>query len=227
MLMPEDVDGCPRFGRDMTHVYDEHVLLRSWLALRGRDIIRVPEDVEDLIEAVYGDHVQRPPSAGDALRRTWDETWTELSRRRHRDQATALHHLLLPPHVDPDGFLEDANRQLEEDDPAVHSELQAVTRLGQVSVTAVILTPREVAELRPVEPDVATRAGALLRRSVSLAAPQVVKAIVAIPPPPTWRTSALLRHCRLIELDGNGGASVGDWRVRNDLELGIRISKED
>lgn len=227
MLMPDQVDGCPRFERDVTHVYDEHVLLRSWLALRGQDIIRVPEDVEDLVEAVYGEHLECPPSAGDALRRMWDETWTGLSNRRHRDQATALRHLLLPPYVDPDGFLEDANRQLEEDDPAVHPELQAVTRLGQVSVTAVILTPREVAELMPTVPDAATRAGAFLRRSVSLAAPQVVKPLLPIASPPSWRRSALLRHCRLIELDDSGGASVGGFRISNDLELGIRISKED
>ncbi len=53
----EAKDGIPAFASGDTYVYDEYVLLRSWLALKQRTKQQVvlPEDVSALIEQVYGE----------------------------------------------------------------------------------------------------------------------------------------------------------------------------
>ncbi len=44
--------GEPDFGVSGL-IYEKHVLLRSWLGIKNRDKISVPDEVEELIEAVY------------------------------------------------------------------------------------------------------------------------------------------------------------------------------
>ena len=55
LIMPSAGAAGPIFERADTSVYDEHVLLRSWLSLVPLSALRVPDDVERLIEFVYGD----------------------------------------------------------------------------------------------------------------------------------------------------------------------------
>ena len=74
ICQPEEVsDDVPVFDRGTEAVYDAHILLRSWLALHARGAISIPDEIEELIESVYGDQ-RYPKSSGDALRQYWDET---------------------------------------------------------------------------------------------------------------------------------------------------------
>src|SRR5205823_7520487 len=88
LLQPNEADGAPVFERDRTAVYDEHVLLRSWLALRDRDVIRVPDDVEPLIEQVYDD-AACPQDAPAAVQARWAETKEQLDRARAEQERKA------------------------------------------------------------------------------------------------------------------------------------------
>jgi CRISPR-associated endonuclease/helicase Cas3 len=46
------------FGKSIEYVYDRYFLLRTWLAVRQRDEIQVPNEIEWLVEEVYGpDHM--------------------------------------------------------------------------------------------------------------------------------------------------------------------------
>src|SRR5690606_16108206 len=49
--------GEPDFGAS-GFIYDKHILLRSWFALRRRNAIDVPGEVEEIIEKIYGGHAQ-------------------------------------------------------------------------------------------------------------------------------------------------------------------------
>ena len=58
VLDPEqDADRVPCPDRGSVAVYDEHVLLRSWIAIHHRRSITEPDDVDGLIESVYGEEV--------------------------------------------------------------------------------------------------------------------------------------------------------------------------
>jgi CRISPR-associated endonuclease/helicase Cas3 len=63
---PDESGSVPTFESGSAVVYDEHVLLRTWLAIQRRASIRVPEEVEELIEAVYDDRTC-PAGAPEAL----------------------------------------------------------------------------------------------------------------------------------------------------------------
>lgn len=59
VLDPErNADGVPYPDRGSVAVYNEHVLLRSWIVIHDRRSITEPDDVDRLIEAVYGDHIE-------------------------------------------------------------------------------------------------------------------------------------------------------------------------
>lgn len=89
LLAPEHTPEQPNFGPS-AHVYHEYLLLRTWRALHGRGRLRLPQETDELIEAVYG--------AGDAascprlanLRR-------DLQRERDFSQALARQECLAAP----------------------------------------------------------------------------------------------------------------------------------
>jgi CRISPR-associated endonuclease/helicase Cas3 len=58
--------GVPAFDDGTKAVYDAHILLRSWMVLHETSAIGVPEEIEDLIETVYGQG-ECPASAGEEL----------------------------------------------------------------------------------------------------------------------------------------------------------------
>jgi CRISPR-associated endonuclease/helicase Cas3 len=198
-------------------VYDEHVLLRSHLALRDRETIEIPGEVSDLIEFVYDDRA----CPAETMQAVWDETATRLRHKRADKQAKARNHLILTPHAR--DFFNDFNPQLEEDNPEFHRSLQAATRDDDTPSMQVIV-------LRHNETHRVTVNGLrderwLMERSVPLSNRQVVPALIAQSPPAAWQENALLRHHRLLVLDENDQCAVGGYQVRLDKNLGIVITK--
>ncbi|CAN5546428.1 hypothetical protein BH23CHL5_BH23CHL5_02050 [soil metagenome] len=221
IIGPLEVEGAPSFSRSATYVYDEHILLRSWLALKDRRSLRAPEDIEPLIEGVYGDGFAPPDDGGPAMIERWITSAQNLQQRRQLHESIARQLLLLPPASDEEGFLEDANRQLEEDDPTVHPQVQAMTRLGDLTVSTICLPPDSTSQSR------GTDAAFLLRHSVAISDPRIVHQLIDMDVPAIWKKSALLRHCRILELDETGGVDVGQYRVEVDSELGVRVMKQN
>jgi CRISPR-associated endonuclease/helicase Cas3 len=124
----------PEFGND-TYVYEPYVLLRSFLALRGRERLVLPQETSGLIEAVYGD----VPLVG--LSADWDakldQARQKMARNDDKDGFEARKRLVPSPRDE--GLLTGLNADLEEDASAVHAAFQALTRLGEPSVALVCL----------------------------------------------------------------------------------------
>lgn len=150
IVPPEDENGVPVFDRGSLAVYEEHILLRSWLALKDREGLSVPDDVEALIAAVYDDQ-PCPVDASAAVQNAWGTTFSTMMTRRDRDQFLARNRRILSP-TSPDNLLGDRNQALsEEDNPAIHQSVQALTRLGDPTVNVVCLTPEERSDFRNSE----------------------------------------------------------------------------
>lgn len=232
LLQPDsDSSGAPTFG-DSTYVYGESLLLRTWLALAQQERIRVPEGVENLIEAVYGDELTATPEfAGRLL-----AAQTEAEQRRVKLQDEALQRLIPPPLCDDTfpRFVVGSQDLADDDDPQLHRAFRALTRYSdQPSFTIVCLRQRggrigvdtnegfmEIAiDQHPDE--AALRA--LLDQSLSLSVGRAIHYLKTQPPPTGWRQSALLRHCRAITFDEEGNAVKKDCPLRLDPELGIMV----
>lgn len=213
------------------YIYDRHVLLRSWLALRHRISIQLPKETDRLIESVYDLDADIP----EKLELQYQEDWqTSLADYRaetedsHRAKANKVK--LPPPRADnsPDQF----TRQGEEDDEAT---IAAVTRLGEPSITTIFLKRTEQGLCLPtgncqsinlqVQPTLSV-IRELLANSTRISKKAIVKELSKTEPPSSW-TSALLRNCRYVELDVENGADVGNWRVSLDPLKGVVFWKND
>lgn len=241
-LLGPDIDdeGRPHFGSGTESIYDRHLLLRTWLALRQRRQIDVPEDVEQLIADVY-DERECPPGLSPSLAREWERTREELQRGLDADANEAAKRWLRPPTYH--GGLWELTRDLKEEDTLdFHRSYQALTRLAEPSLTLVLLygTPErpllEPSDTIPLnlraQPDLAT-ARRLLERSVPVSGQWSVALLQRnTTVPESWQQSPLLRYARPLFLDDRGVAPLDDgrWRVRLDPDLGVVIEgreKED
>jgi CRISPR-associated endonuclease/helicase Cas3 len=220
---PLDSIGLPAFDGGTAAIYDRHVLLRSWLALRGWPAIKIPSDIDRLVEAVYDENCQCPDDASPALAVQWADTLATQARRREDHIAKARSFGVLPP--DDQNIFAPFNRELEEDAPEISESLQALTRLGEPSVNVVFLQTedyRRVDQSRKPEPAEIER---FLRNSVTLSGYGIVKATLALDGPPGWRKSPFIRHHRLVEIDDQGTGEIEPYRIRVDPELGIIVEK--
>jgi CRISPR-associated endonuclease/helicase Cas3 len=213
-------DGTPRFeGGDKT-VYDPHILLRTWLALHDRQAVTVPEEMDALIEAVYGD-ATAPSHLTAPQQELWHSTREDLEAKLEQMESRARNVAIPPP--DCEDVLETWNRALEEDQAEIDPSLQALTRVTDGPRVSVVCLPAAEAEASDGTTSAAHAALALLAQSVVLSDRRLVYRLLALDPPTAWRRSALLRHHRLLPLDDTESWRHGRWRLRVDAELGVVI----
>jgi CRISPR-associated endonuclease/helicase Cas3 len=228
---PTAADGTPNFGNS-ERVYQRYLLLRSYLRLHATSTIRVPDDVEDMIEDVYA--ALPLPAATDApfkaaLERSGQALLEEEGKNRH----VARNYLIKPP-AWADDILEDFCQQLEEDNPDIHPALQAMTRLSEPTVQLICL--HKVAGRLCLDPDASEsvdleqqpepgQVRKLLCNALTLSHPGCVRHFAAQDCPRGWHRSGLLRHYRVVELDDKGGSPAGNYNLRLDPELGIVITR--
>jgi len=242
LCAPElDGDDIPRFARwKRSLIYNNHVLLRSWLQVRDRTFIDVPGDVEGLIDAVYGDG-PCPEGLAPAWRDAWDKTRAALHKEIAGDTYQGDVRVIKHPYekMTLDKL---AGHLRQEDAPELHPAAQAVTRLALPSIGLILLygTPdRPMFDRTGAQPYNTRRVpkldttARLLRRSVKVTHFGLVKALGdADAPgmkgymPAGWGTSALLRSYRMIVFDAKGDGMAGDILLRLDEKLGLLIGPD-
>lgn len=227
LLVPQiDADDLPVFERATTYVYDEHILLRTWLTLRGRESIAIPEDVEPLVEAVYAEGAEPPFGSSARLLARWTNTFKALEIKTNGLAALANQPLIPPANPSADfpeeEFFEVRSSQLLEDRPDAAPERQARARYEQLpSVQVIWLDSRQAERARTRTLD-RNRLRELLLQSVSLHGWWASK-LYAQEFPPAWRENSLLRHYRLLSVD-NGHIQVpGAPELSLDTNLGLVI----
>ncbi len=231
---PAVADEAPQFDPGTAAVYDAHILLRSWLTLRQLDMVRVPDDVEAIIEDVYDDS-RGPDGLPEALAEAWEYTREMLEDAMARNRVEAQNRWIGPPSYT--GQLwRLAGNITEEDAPELHPVHQALTRLASPSVPVVLLHgDAETAALdsmlsNPVDmnqvPSLETTKR-LLMRSVTISDRRMVFQLLKQSPPRSWRRSGLLRNHRVIFLDSRGMSKIGDYLLILDVETGVTVSRSE
>lgn len=232
---PANTEGVPALDPGSQRVYDPHILLRSWLALKRQgDAISLPDDIEPLVESVYAEDSVCPPDASPALRVYWDTTLADQRLAIEADQQQARHRYIGAPWSS--GILSAVAPFLrDEDAPELHPAFQALTRLTEQNATIVCLggTP-EASLLRLNGPPVILHTAptldataAFLRRSLTISDRRVVFQLLEQEVPPAWRKSSLLRRLRPVYFNANGVALIGRWRLRLDSDEGLLMESDD
>ena len=229
--MPDaDDNGIPEFGASAS-VYESYFLLLSYLELRSCSTISLPDEIQTIVENVYGEPECAWPSP--AFQKAVEEAKANMDRGMQEDREQALVNVVAKHDAkDPiDFFCYQFNRELEEDNPTVHRSLQALTRLVEPSVQVVCLheSPDGTflhdcnhAKLDMNEVPCGNEVHDLLRRSMTITDRRVVFMLIDQEPPAAWKKCPALRHHRLLEFE-DGVAMVGKYTLRLDEELGLCI----
>ena len=138
LRMPDLTDDqVPDFGASQ-RIYDRYILLRSYLALKERQTVRLPEDLPIIVEEVYGREASWP---SPGLEEAAGLAWEEMQKTMDQEKRVAKGNLIPPPEGpdEPSEFLQRFSKDLEEDNPDLHQSLQALTRLTEPSVQVVCL----------------------------------------------------------------------------------------
>lgn len=226
--VPQDLD----FGKPLywDSVYEEFVLLSTWRALEGRAYLRIPQDLEALLEEVY--EAEDPGKFPLGLQERARKSLERLRERREKEAQTAKSLSLsdldrLLAYWDEGALV--AQERLEDDEEKAETQ-RLLTRLGDPSVAVVPLfrvgeglyLDREGQRLAPLKGEVSREeAEALFRRAVRLSRFPVPQDLLKEDAPPAWRKSGLLRGPRLLEVGRVFGSGAGAFRVELDPELGV------
>ncbi len=229
----KDENGLPRFENDK--FYGEYILLRSYLALREKTAILMPDETPALIEAVYDDEAMLPFP---------DERW-EIANRQYHDafrnaerekKRKAGRFLVLEPSKS--RYLE-ANAGLEEDDPTMHAAFRAQTRDIDLSLTVICFHKKpngqigvynEAGNFVPVDLDGDTsyrQTRLLLQNAVSIQHKGIVFPLLEQKIPDSWQQDASLRYCRYLVFEGGVSRDIAGYTLTLTPELGLSIIKQE
>lgn len=213
-------DTPPDFGNPLWWgaVYREDLLLLTWVLLRTRQHLALPDEIDDLVQAVYEEQVEVPESLQERLEKALEaEEGESFAHKGQANQAI----IGLPD----DASWNDPSRYIkaDEDEPGLHPTLVAQTRLGEPSVVAIPLFPAD--EFRPEEQHLPQSKSWFLR-AMSLSRKGVVKQLQSQGVPKGWEQSPLLRNCYPLLLDQQGRWTQ-DQAVRLDSDLGLVYEPKD
>jgi CRISPR-associated endonuclease/helicase Cas3 len=209
-------------------IYNRHILLRSWLTLRDKTYVRLPDETDALIESVY--HLNAPIPEGLELlhQQDWESSLADYQVGETSKKIAQANAVKLPPACK-ESHPSDFTRQGEADDD---NAIAKVTRLGEPTVTTIFLQQTDKGLVLPGTSQVinlnkvtnlATIRG-LLEHSTRIGKKGLVQVLMAQSNPPKW-TSALLRNCRYVVLNAEGKTQVGNWELELDPQRGVVITK--
>ncbi|MEV0680110.1 CRISPR-associated helicase Cas3' [Actinosynnema sp. NPDC050436] len=74
-----DTPAGPTFPQYLHSVYSRYILLRTWAVVRNKNLIRCPDEVSELVDAVYG------PAGAVACPDGWQALWQASAAAHQRD----------------------------------------------------------------------------------------------------------------------------------------------
>jgi len=204
-------------------------------ALNEKTSVSLPSETQLLIESVYSE-IDMP-----AMKQFADDyinnSRCDLFKSYGTAQVEAKNRLILPPKDD--GLLKMESDNLDEEDPAVHQSMKALTRLSEQSVHLICLhrLPNGEINTRPDGsgvkirmdqiPDQSTQK-VLLRTGVDVQNKQVVfyyrnKSVLS-----NWAKISALRYSYLVEfVDGTCRPEDAPFDLKLDPQLGLLIMKRE
>jgi len=207
-------DEPPSFGQPLWwgKVYQEDILLRTWVLLQGRKELALPDEIDPLVQAVYENCVQAP----EFLQKRWDKAEMTEEGETFAQRGMANQAIIGLPE---DASWNDPARytKADEDEPGLHLSLIAQTRLGDPSVVTIPL-PKADFEPESVPDNAIARIWSM--QSMSISRPGVVHKLQSMGVPSGWTRSPLLRNAYPLLLDAQGRWE-GDRNVRLDVDLGL------
>jgi CRISPR-associated endonuclease/helicase Cas3 len=233
LAQPEGDANVPQFG-DSKYVYEPYVLWQTWLSIRNRNLLHLPSETSELIEAVYGDFdAMRYP---EEIISQLEKARLEMQKNFREDSYKAESNLIPQPAVET-LFTNPMQDLKDDEDPTIHQQLKAVTRLIPPGVNLVCLHRMDDETLN-TEPDgsgeiidlsrVPDRETVqeLLLHSVALHRQDVVHLLAEKAHSKWQRKTALRYHIPLVFEQSRCPLEGADLTLTLSKELGLQVEKE-
>jgi len=215
-------------------VYDGYILLKTWAWLKTQQTVCLPHGLEDAVEAIYADDSTVDMLQTPALQELETAHWGKHLAVQHTQRLQAELAHIGHPQTDDWREVPPVEKKDIEDDPMANPRFQAKTRLGEASVTMILLeeTPEGIfCGGQPLQfnvpPDLDT-AKHLYAYSLNLGKKALVKwcqspdqwspQVQAIRQ--SWEQTALLKNCYPLLLQ-NQQAVIDKVLVCWDAQLGL------
>ncbi|MFD7641716.1 CRISPR-associated helicase Cas3' [Kitasatospora sp. NPDC059795] len=222
-------DEAPDILRASEKIYGRYLLMRTAAEIEratkdGGNTWRIPSQVPDLVARVYGTDPVVPQEWVAAEAQAWQDWEKRQAERRERAAQYVL--TRAGEHAEPTlaGLHFGAHGRLTE------GQFEALVRDGDRSAEVVLVRRTgdgfHAVTGRKLGPNGEVAAELLddvLCGTVRLPAKLTVAAELTLGPPAGWRDHPWLRHSLALELDENGEAALGDFRLRYDDDLGLVV----
>jgi CRISPR-associated endonuclease/helicase Cas3 len=208
-------------------VYDAYILGRTWALLKNETLLRLPQDIDRLVQWVYDSQQELPDGLEAAVWKRIEIDQLGDYRSKVRDQQQRAATIAIDPSDEAHRVYDGKPRGHEEDEHGLG--LTNSTRLGPPSIT---LVPVRVgsdgrwyvhdgeAGFDPVRPVDAATARALYNRQIKVSHRSVVKHFEGREAPAAFAEHPLLRHMQALCLHQGVAVDPG-LRVFLDVELGL------
>lgn len=211
------------------YIYEPYILGRTWALLSRESELQLPQDIDRLVQAVYGDD-ELPADLAEADRAfIEDEAYGGHLGKRQTERMMALN-VAIDPEAEPQNAYLQKCRGYEEGEEGLG--LPNYTRLGEESITLIpvhvvlggwSLTPDgDAFDPAQLLPD--TLAKKLYARQLKTSRKALVKHFQAEDAPRAFAEHPLLRHLKPLPLT-DGCLQLGQLTVRLDGELGLVFQK--
>ncbi len=212
LLIPNLIEKRPRFDAS-ERIYDRFVLLKTLLALEGKDEVELPTAIRPMVESVYDDALPQSGLIASAglEHRDFRDAREKLEEARTRQILEAETRLISEPHPR-DPFYEGAGQVFEDrgEENQNSDWIAAVTRLGPARRSVIVTHRRgnglfvdrsggDPLELGRRPPPAVQRELSL--RTVSLARREVVRQLENFVPPRGLSECPALKYHAMIELE--------------------------
>lgn len=210
-------------------IYDPFILCRTWAIASRERTWALPQDIDRLVQAVYGDEELPVDIDADALAFIEQEAYG-IHRAKLQTEAQFARNAAVDARAAPQNAY--VGKPGSEEGSGLGASNQ--TRLGDDSVT-VLPVHVGVDGWRlhlgdpPFDPTVKpghALARQMLARQLRLGRKAVVKALITEEPPPGFQDHPWLRDVKPLRLQ-DGVLTLGKLQVRLDPELGIVYRKDD
>ncbi|MBK6787562.1 MAG: CRISPR-associated helicase Cas3' [Betaproteobacteria bacterium] len=204
-------------------IYDEYVLYRSWAFASRESRWQLPQDIDRMVQTVYGD-TGLPPGLPEATVRK-----IEISAQgKHLAEVDRERLLAKYAAIDARSTLQEAYVGLPRGKEDGDFGNRNVTRLGPESLVVVPVHTDDGAwrlhagdpGFDPGAPPDQGVASRIVQRQLRLSRHDVVKALRETDPLAGWAEHPWLRHVKVLPLVA-GTVTLGQTTIRLDLELGI------
>ncbi|GHU48164.1 hypothetical protein AGMMS50289_24420 [Betaproteobacteria bacterium] len=200
-------------------VYDAYILGRTWALFGQETVLNLPEDIDRLVQAVYGDDLL-PENLDDAARETIEIEFYGKHLGQEKQECQFAKNIVIDLAEEPQSAYAGKPRGHEEGEGL---GLENKTRLGRESIT---LIPVEAGDGLALEKALnEADAKRLYNRQLKVSKVAVVRHFKAAGLPVAFQESALLKHAYPLPLQHGRYAQDG-LNLRLDKILGLVYESE-